>query len=243
MIVLLTDYGYLGPYVGQLKAKIYQYAPSATVIDLMHDLPAFNIDAAATIIPAITTNFPENTIFVCVVDPGVGSERKAVVIKADSNYYIGPDNGIFSYLNSICQNIKHWEIIWRPEKLSTSFHGRDLFIPIACKLHNTTLDFQADLKEYNQPTYLTQNSKPQIIYFDGFGNAITSINATISKETKLTVGNTIISNASVFSDVPVGNCFWYKNSMGLVEIACNKTSAKQMLNLSLAQHVALHTLC
>ncbi len=244
MIVLLTDYGYLGPYVGQLKAKIYHHSPSASVLDLMHDLPAFNIDAAAILIPAITINFPDNTIFICVVDPGVGSDRKTVVLKADSNYYIGPDNGIFSYLNSNYQNIKQWEIIWRPENLSNSFHGRDLFVPIACKLYNDTLDFKTYLKANNQQVKLNQKKLiPQIIYFDSFGNAITSINTTISKNTKLTVGDSVISYAKVFSEVPTSDCFWYINSMGLVEIACNKTSAKQKLNLTLTQQIGLNILC
>jgi S-adenosylmethionine hydrolase len=240
MIVLLTDYGYQGPYVGQLKAIIQQLAPTAPVIDLMHDLPAFNIEAAASLIPAITKNFPDNTIFICVVDPGVGSARKSVLLKADSQYYIGPDNGIFSCLNSTSADIKIWEIIWRPKNLSNSFHGRDLFVPIACHLFNKTINFETDLKCRQKIISDKKYIKPQIIYFDGFGNAVTSIQSKlITENAQLKVEDIIISYARVFSDIHEGKSFWYTNSMELVEIACNKTSAKQSLKLNLGQDIEI----
>ncbi len=111
MIVLLTDYSYQGPYVGQLKAKILEYSPTAKLIDLIHDLPAYNIYAAASLLPAITKNFPVNTIFICVVDPGVGSDRKPILIQTGNYSYIGPDNGIFDKLIASTENIKRWEIL------------------------------------------------------------------------------------------------------------------------------------
>jgi len=239
MIVLLTDYGYDGPYIGQLKAKIFENSPTATVIDLMHDLPIFNIDAAASLIPAITKEFPNDTIFICIVDPGVGSNRKAILIKTERFYFVGPDNGIFNSLCITNKYIEMWEILWRPENLSISFHGRDLFVPIACQLFNKELNFETDLRQYPVESGLTNFSqKNQIIYFDGFGNAITSIQSDgFDLSIKLKIDEIIISFNKVFSKVPIGHYFWYNNSMGLVEIACNQESVKQKFNLSIGQVV------
>jgi S-adenosylmethionine hydrolase len=241
MIVLITDYGYQGPYVGQLKAKIYELVPKVTIIDLMHDLPVFNISAAASLIPAVTKSFPENTIFICVVDPGVGGERNAVLIKADNKYFIGPDNGIFNNLSSEYQNVLCWEIMWRPKDLSISFHGRDLFAPIACFLYKKELNFDTSLIKYSQNIELHNDIHHQIIYFDNFGNAITSI-----KVSEINTSNTVhidsynFIHAPVFGAVPIGEAFWYLNSIGLVEIACNQESAKVKCELTLNQKVHIN---
>jgi len=238
MIVLLTDYGYTGPYVGQLKAKILQHCPTANIIDLMHDLPAYEINAAATLIPAITKKFPKNTIFICVVDPGVGSSRKPVLIKTDS-YFIGPDNGIFELLIANTTKVSQWEIVWQPNEISNSFHGRDLFAPIASQLHSKIFDFENGLKEY-PITKKLMKPKSELIYFDGFGNAITSISAeNISEQARLEVSNIILSYARVFSEVAIGQSFWTKNSIGLVEIACNQGNAKNSLNLNFGDSVQI----
>lgn len=240
MIVLLTDYGYQGPYVGQLKAKILEYSPTAIIIDLMHDLPVFDLQAAASLIPAITKMFPKNSIFICVVDPGVGSNRKCVLIETRFSYYIGPDNGIFDKLvTSGSQNTRQWEILWRPRNLSNSFHGRDLFVPIACQLYNKTLNYRTQLREFKLEKKLHHiNKEYQIIYFDGFGNAITSIKVDeVNEKAQLIIADNIISYSRVFSEIAMGEFCWYKNSMDLVEIACNQASAKERLTLSIGQMI------
>ncbi len=243
MIVLITDYGYQGPYVGQLKAKISEYSPMSTVIDLMHDVPAFNISAAAKLIPAISMNFPVDSVFICVVDPGVGSHRKAVLIKADSHYFIGPDNGLFDNLKTEYKSISQWEIMWRPKQLSSSFHGRDLFVPIACMLSKNELNFESDLKKYPLIELNSTLLDKQIIYFDNFGNAITSIKISdVNENNKLEIAGVRFCYARVFSNVNIGDSFWYKNSMGLVEIACNQKNIKEKYQLKIGQAIIIKSI-
>lgn len=96
--MLLSDYGLCGPYIGQVKAVLSQEAPGQPVIDLFSDLPAFNVRAAAYLVAAYSQIFPQGTVFLCVVDPGVGSDRDAVVLQADRHWFVGPDNGLFEHV-------------------------------------------------------------------------------------------------------------------------------------------------
>src|SRR3954466_3930268 len=134
MIVLLTDFGLHGPYTGQMKAGLYQTAPGVPVIDLFADAPVGNPKAAAYLLPAYAGWFPVGTIFLCVVDPGVGRARPAIVLEADGRWYVGPGNGLFELIQRRAGATRSWDIAWRPEHLSASFHGRDLFAPVAAML-------------------------------------------------------------------------------------------------------------
>nr|AKQ01249.1 putative protein, putative protein [uncultured proteobacterium Rifle_16ft_4_minimus_1560] len=129
MIVLFTDFGLTDPYVGQLHAVLAREAPGAPVIDLFHSVPDFNIRAGAYLLPAYAREFPPGTVFVCVVDPGVGSGRRAVMLKADKCWYVGPDNGLFEMVQRRATEYECRAIRWRPPGMSASFHGRDLFAP------------------------------------------------------------------------------------------------------------------
>ncbi|HTR13586.1 MAG TPA: SAM-dependent chlorinase/fluorinase, partial [Roseiarcus sp.] len=95
MIALFTDFGLAGPYTGQMKAVLYEMAPGVPVIDLFADAPAGNPRASAYLLAAYSAWFPENTVFLCVVDPGVGGERPAIIVKADGRFFVGPGNGLF----------------------------------------------------------------------------------------------------------------------------------------------------
>ena len=135
MIVLFTDFGWQGPYVGQMKAVLAQQAPDQTVIDLMHDAPVFNSRAAAYLLASLVEPFPKDTVFLAVVDPGVGSgERRPCVLQADGRWYVGPDNGLFNVIAKQSAEYTAWVIDWQPDSLSDSFHGRDLFAPVAAQL-------------------------------------------------------------------------------------------------------------
>ena len=125
--------------------------------------------------------------------------------------------------------------------MSDSFHGRDLFAPVASKLFNNTLNFETCVKEYPVKSSLESNEiQAQLIYFDNFGNAITSINREeINQNTEIKVSDNVISYSRVFSDVPKGHCFWYYNSMELIEIACNQLSAKDKLHLVIGQEIEI----
>lgn len=223
MIALFTDYSYQGPYVGQLHAAIQAIAPGTKVIDLMHDAPTFDPLASAYLLPAISKPFPGGTVFCCVVDPGVGSDRLPCVIKADGNFFVGPDNGLFDVIISRAQEVAWHTITWRPENMSMTFHGRDLFAPVAAMLANG--DWQAtepaifNLKKMARDYY-------RIIYIDGFGNVITGIQGeTVNDSQKLRFDEHEICYASHFATVEPGVAFWHRNSLGLIEIAVNSGRA------------------
>lgn len=221
MIALFTDFGLNGPYVGQLHAQLAMRAPGVPVIDLFHDIPSHDIRAAAYLLPTCAQDFPPDTVFVCVIDPGVGGSRRAVMVRADQHWYVGPDNGLFHILARRATRLESFEIRWRPSSLAPSFHGRDLFAPVAARLA------QGQLPEHT-PVALTApvpdwpDDLPRVLYIDRFGNALTGLRATsVPPAAKLKINGQLVLPARVFSDVAAGQGFWYANANGLVEIAIN----------------------
>jgi S-adenosylmethionine hydrolase len=127
MIVLFTDFGLHGPYTGQMKAVLHQMAPGIPIIDLFADAPVGNPKASAYLLAAYAAWFPARTVFLCVVDPGVGGTRPSIFLEADGRWYIGPGNGLFELIQRRARETRSWDIDWKPKHLSASFHGRDLF--------------------------------------------------------------------------------------------------------------------
>ena len=132
MIALYTDFGWSGPYLGQVKAALIRDAPAIPVVDLMADVPAFNPKAAAYLLAALIPEFPVGTVFLCVIDPGVGTyARSPVILNIDGRWFVGPDNGLFDLIVRRGRNVRKRIVTWRPLRLSNTFHGRDLFAPVA----------------------------------------------------------------------------------------------------------------
>lgn len=231
MIILFTDFGAGGPYVGQMKAVLAQYAPTVPVIDLLNEAPRFDITASAHLLAAYVSSFPADSVFLGVVDPTVGSvERKPIIVKVDGYYFVGPGNGLFDVVVAQGNDVQCWEITWRPELLSHSFHGRDLFAPVAARLARGELPLGEMMPSYT-PRIATDDLC-NIIYIDYYGNAITGVRAAKLKEsTKLLIGETVLTHARTFSDVEIGQSFWYENANGLVEIAVNQGHAAKLLVL------------
>ena len=134
MIVLCTDFGPAGPYVGQVKAVLAREAPGVPVIDLFADLPPFRPQLAAYLLAAYGETFVAGDVILAVVDPGVGSARAALALEADGRWYVGPDNGLFEIVLRRAGAAQCWTIDWRPPAMSATFHGRDLFAPVAARL-------------------------------------------------------------------------------------------------------------
>ncbi|HFD91872.1 MAG TPA: hypothetical protein ENJ22_01120 [Gammaproteobacteria bacterium] len=240
MIVLFTDFGLEGPYLGQVRAVLMQEAPQVPVIDLFANAPACNPRAASYLLHAYTRNFPPGTVFLCVVDPGVGSrERRPVVVRADERFFVGPDNGLFNRVAQAARAVQWQEILWRPDSLSATFHGRDLFAPIAARLAAETVPpamlsdpFTPCLDDWPQDLY-------EVIYIDHFGNAMTGIGAgRLGDESLLVVKDRQIAYAHHYAEVPRGEAFWYRNANGLVEIAVNCGSAASVIGLRLGDPVS-----
>lgn len=225
MIVLFTDFGLSGPYVGQLHAVLAQQAPGMAVIDLFHDVPNHDVRAAAYLLPAYAQGFPPATAFVGVVDPGVGSERPAVILKADHRWYVGPDNGLFEIVARRAQAREWREILWRPARLSASFHGRDLFAPVAAMLARGVVPESQPVTRVS-PAAAWPEDLAQVVYVDRFGNLLTGIRAsTVPTTARIIVAGNELAYARTFSDVAAGQGFWYENANGLVEIAVNQARA------------------
>ena len=238
-IVLFTDFGSADLYVGQVKAVLQRFAPGTPVIDLLHDAPAFNVRAGAHLLAAMIGCFAEDSVFLAVVDPGVGGPRGALVMQADKRWYVGPDNGLLSVVGARAHNGDCGRIVWRPERLSASFHGRDLFAPVAA-----TLAAQGGLpKDWFEHTGKLEvefggDDLPEIIYVDHFGNAHTGIRASgIQRDAVLAIGGRRLCFARVFSEMAAGEAFWYDNSQGLVEIAVNCGSAARLLELKIGDGI------
>lgn len=240
MIVLFTDFSEKDPYVGQVHAVLAQKAPGIPVIDLFHNVPSFDIRAAAYLLPAYTQGFPVGTVFVCVVDPGVGGSRSPVVAKVNGQWYVGPDNGLFQVL---CQRAITYEVLkidWQPDRLADSFHGRDLFAPVAARLAvgQPLAASSAGLCQIDSNEF--PDDLNEVVYIDHYGNAVTGIRAScLSENSVININDTQLEYARVFSNVKTGQAFWYNNSSGLVEIAVNCGHAASVLELSIGSKLII----
>src|SRR3990172_4408679 len=231
-IVLYTDFGSADIYLGQVKSVLHRIAPRAGVIDLANDLPPFNVRAAAHLLDALKNAFSEGSVFLCVVDPGVGTDRGTVVLKADSRCYVGPDNGLLSVVAARATAARLSSIAWRPAGLSGSFHGRDLFAPIAARIAAGTLALHQLRPLPALATSFGADDLEEIIYVDHYGNACTGIRSAHAGADRLFMAKgRRIAGARVFGEVPQGTPLWYGNSHGLVEIAVNCGSAAHALGL------------
>jgi S-adenosyl-L-methionine hydrolase (adenosine-forming) len=253
MIVLFTDFGEVGPYAGQIKAVLAREAPGVSVVDLLHDAPAFQAKPSSYILAALIDVFPTETVFLCVVDPGVGGDRAAIVVEADGRWFVGPDNGLFEIVMRRANSISAWNITWRPENLSASFHGRDLFAPVAAMLARD-LPLPGGAAPPGDPPppgdpvpvdSLRRSDWPddlaEIIYIDNFGNAMTGLRARgLGTKTRLEAGGHTTERFHTFSDLPSGGSFWYENSSGLAELAANQGRADRILGLGIGDPVRIH---
>ena len=240
MIALFTDYGLKGPYLGQVEAALHRLLPDEKVINLLADAPRNNPRASAYLLAAFSRACAAQpgTIFFAVVDPGVGSFRDTpVVIKADGQWYVGPDNGLFDIVCRRSSGVQCWRIDWRPETLSVSFHGRDLYAPAAAMIRKNEIPGETMTWEdrHGWPDDLEE-----IVYIDHFGNCMTGTRAEMLDNTnEIQVGDITIPFAHTFSSVPGGDAFWYRNSQGLIEIAVNGGSAADQLKLEIGTETCI----
>ncbi|MGK0298416.1 MAG: S-adenosylmethionine hydrolase [Gammaproteobacteria bacterium] len=240
MIAIFTDYGLQGPYLGHIYTVLDQYAPDVRIITLMADAPRFNPRASAYLLHAISRTYPINSIFFAVVDPGVGNNfEKPIIINADGRWFVGPNNGLFDLIARNNNKLNSWNIDWKAENISKTFHGRDLYAPLCGMLANKQAP-PGD--EFN---WVEKNHLPddlyEIIYIDDFGNAMTGIRASqINSESCLMVSGHAFKNAYTFSDVKPGSGFWFENSYGLVEVAINRGSANKEMGLDIGNIVKIN---
>ena len=236
-IMLFTDFSWQGPYVGQMIAAIAATAGETPVISLMHDAPRMRPDLAAYLLAAVARDLPDAACVVAVVDPGVGSARRPLIVETDRATFVGPDNGLMSRLPGI---VRVSVIDWQPSRLSATFHGRDLFAPVAARLATTNTVPKTpaaidDMVGADWPMH-----RDEIVYIDGYGNLMVGrMLEDVSEINGLRIGDEQLTNAGTFSDVPAGGAFWYRNSLGLLEIAVNGGSAAERFGLALGDKILL----
>lgn len=241
MIVLFTDYGADDIYAAQLKvALLEQLPPGEPIIDLLHSVPSFHVRSGAHLLAALQARFPAGAVFLAVVDPGVGTDRDAVILQADGKWYVGPDNGLLSVVAARATQTRTWRILWRPPALTASFHGRDLFAPAAAWIARGELPIGKIEATEELRLRLGADDLSEIIYIDHYGNALTGLRARgVLHGAIIAVRGLRISYARVFADAPAGRPFWYENSIGVVELAMNGDNVAQRIGLRVGDGVNL----
>ncbi|WP_107667084.1 SAM-dependent chlorinase/fluorinase [Cyanothece sp. BG0011] len=254
-IALLSDFGLEDGYVGIMKGVIAAINPSIPLIDLTHHIPPQQIWAARFCLMNAYPYFPKHTVFLAVVDPGVGSQRRSVAIECSQGYLVGPDNGLFSGILTQYQAIKAVSLTntdyWRVQDVSSTFHGRDIFAPVAAYLAsgvpledlgnpipiNSLVDFPLV-----SPQITEKNIQGSLQYIDHFGNLITNISSHQVKDKKwfIVVDNKTIKSGLTYSDVAPGEMITLIGSHGWVEIAINGGNAQEKLQLQWGDKITLN---
>ena len=257
IVTLLSDFGCQDVYVAVMKGTIAKINPNPLVIDLTHDIPPQDIAAGAFQLANAVPYFPNNTVHVAVVDPGVGGERRAVAVHCSCGYLVGPDNGLFGRVCDRYPPIAAVELnvprFWRVESPSTTFHGRDIFAPVGAHLASgvplsqvgTPIDPQSLVTGSNAPPEQRgQEWVGSIQACDRFGNLITNIPGNTVKNTAwLAIANRqSIPSGKTYSDVGVGKAIALIGSHGWVELAVNGGNASEQLQLSCDDRVEIQLL-
>ncbi len=258
IIGLLTDFGLLDPYVSIMKAVILKRCGSVDFVDISHNIESFNLISASYVLYNSFKWFPEETVFLVVVDPGVGSERKALAVRTKRYFFVGPDNGVL-YQSIMEDGVIDIRVIENKELLlgdiSYTFHGRDVFAPIAAWLAcNNRLETIGpkigidNIVKLNIVGYRlvdTSTLCAKAVHIDKFGNVAFSIQ--LDKTIKELVSTAKVFKINglkgyigrAFSDVPPGSLVMYFNSFGFLEIAVNKGSAAEKLKVNVGDEVCL----
>lgn len=260
-IVLLTDFGNQDHFVGVMKGVIYSITPYVNIIDLCHEIPIGNITKAALVLKNSFKYFPKESVFVVVVDPGVGSDRKKLLIKTDKYYFVGPDNGVFSYTLENSKIIKIIELTndkyWL-KPISNTFHGRDIFSPIAAYIINgiNIMNFGNEINSYKRlpfinPEFNKNEILGKIIDIDKFGNLISNISIDflnkylkVNKDKYLIeISNKIIYGIKDFySEVKQGEPIVLVGSTGMLEVSIYMNNASIILDTKINDPIKIKTM-
>jgi S-adenosyl-L-methionine hydrolase (adenosine-forming) len=243
VITLLTDFGTADYFVGAVRGAILSVNPAAVIADVTHEIPPQDIEAAAFTLLAVYPTFPPGTIHVAVVDPGVGSMRRPIIVKAGSSLFVGPDNGLFTYIYDREPSHKTFHITaekyFRPSP-STTFHGRDIFAPVAAALSNGVKP-KAFGPLITDEVRLPDSPAPRIIHIDRFGNCITNITRDIlqdahaklfddEQQPTLVIKRKVIDTfVDFYGAAPPNTLVAIWGSAGFLEISVNGKSAAKML--------------
>jgi S-adenosylmethionine hydrolase len=255
LITLTTDFGYQDAFAGIMKGVIAGINPQARVIDLTHGIPPQDLMAGALTLRHAIGNFPRGTIHIAVVDPGVGAARRPLLVEADSNYFIGPDNGVLSLALECTEPIHIVHLsnpVYHLQPTSKTFHGRDIFAPVAAHLSTgiSAAAFGERLDSFVRlevPKAVRHGRKlaGEIIYIDGYGNLFTNLHEhdlTGLPEDNLAIALGPVSIrglTSSYASAQAGEFVAVLNSWGMLEIALYEGSARQKSGAKVGDKVTL----
>lgn len=246
IITLTTDFGLEDHYVGAMKGVMLGINPEAEIVDITHSVPEFDVLSGAITLKSFYGYYPEGTIHVAVVDPGVGTDRKPIAIEAGGNYFVGPDNGIFSFVIKESPEVHIREITNRdfiPGKVSSTFHGRDIFAPAAAHLTlGTDIKYLGEevkspvLLDLPEPEVSADQVRGEVIYSDSFGNLMTNIPEGLIKEgSNVTAGELSLGTLrSSYGSTDKGDVLAIVGSSGYLEISINQGSALEALGKNIS---------
>ena len=251
IITLLTDFGLRDPYVAEMKAVILGICPDAKIVDISHQVRKFDVRMGAFILAQAARYFPDGSIHVAVVDPGVGTERRPIIAETNRKLYVGPDNGLLM-LAALRDDVRSIHKITNPrymlEKVSRTFHGRDIFSCAAAHLANgvPAADFGPKIDnpvvpQFTQPRFVGDEIIGEVIHIDGFGNIITNISLDDLGKMGIREGGEITINLNdkimtlrlclAYGEVPTGDTLLIIGSSECLEVAINQGNAAQKFNV------------
>lgn len=254
IITLTTDFGYRDQYVGAMKAVILSHNRDVHLVDITHEIPPQDIMAAAWILKNAAFLYPDGTVHLTVVDPGVGTARNPLIVRIGGQLFVGPDNGLFSLLAEDAQ-VEAWHIKeprFMRETISGTFHGRDIFAPVAAHLASGTPpgefgEMVDDIVRFRWSLPISDNEGVQgwVIHIDTYGNLITNITSGLLERLKgqkfrIYAGTTILGSIHhTFADVADGEPAAIVGSAGTLEIVVNKGCAAELLSVNKGAQVSI----
>jgi hypothetical protein len=254
MITLTSDFGLKDPYVAEMKGVILTIDPDATLIDITHDIEKFSIRKAAFTLASVAPYFPDGTVHLAVVDPGVGTQRRAIVIQAKKGFFVGPDNGLL-ILAAQSQGIEHVYHLTNQKfmlpKVSSTFHGRDIFAPAAAYLEKGVqpAEFGPEVKDpviprFAQVKHGNGSLTGEVLDIDGFGNIITNIREKdiVCKEGKtvnveLTSASLKLAFGKAYAQAKRKEPILLIGSHDFLEIALNQASAAEKFHVKAGEKI------
>ena len=242
VITLLTDFGTADGYVGEIKGTLLSRVPNVRIVDITHEIPPQDVEAGRLALARVWRRFPPGTVHLVVVDPGVGSERRALAVASDERWLVGPDNGVLS--PALLVGAARAVTLAVPSSASATFHGRDVFAPAAVALASGTR-----LEELGEPTsdpIIRRTPEPrrlsdgalqgEVISIDRFGNAITNLLGL--REGAVEIDGVSLPLRRTYADAARGDALAVVGSSGLIEIAVREGSAATKLGLARGTRVA-----
>lgn len=256
-VVLLTDFGLADPYAGQLRGALLRHAPDAAVVDLCHQVAPHNILQGAFFLKASRSAFPPESIFVCVVDPGVGTSRRLILVHKQEQFFLAPDNGLLSLVLDADGPARAWDVTPASgAPASATFHGRDILAPLAARLvlgaHPRDLGGAVRTGDLARlaaaaPVAAGHRLHASVLHVDRFGNCILNLSisrwgdslASMASLALAGPAETSLTPVPAYGELPPGRLGLLRGSQGYLELALNQESAASRFGLSPGAPVTL----